>query len=104
MQMKGTTRFLLAAAMLLTATAPGLAQVAPYGSPLFGASPPATRRTTLATRAASGPAVTPHVEDTNCVGKQGLPNAKFELMHNVDHEHPRDVKIRTQSLDKCILE
>jgi hypothetical protein len=46
----------------------------------------------------------PRVEDTNCVGKQGLPNAKFELMHNVDHEHPQDVKIRTQSLDKCILE
>jgi protein SCO1/2 len=36
MQMKGTTRFLVAAAMLLTATAPGLAQVAPYGEKTMG--------------------------------------------------------------------
>ena len=34
------------------------AQVAPYDSSSFGASPPATRWTRLATRAASGPAVT----------------------------------------------
>ena len=34
------------------------AQVAPYDSSFFGASPPATRWTKLATRAASGPAVT----------------------------------------------
>jgi len=35
------------------------AQVAPYDSSSFGASPPATRWTKLATRAVSGPAVTP---------------------------------------------
>ena len=34
------------------------AQVAPYDSSSFGASPPVTRWTKLATRAVSGPAVT----------------------------------------------
>jgi hypothetical protein len=34
------------------------AQVAPYDFSSFGASPPATRWTKLATRAVSGPAVT----------------------------------------------
>jgi protein SCO1 len=36
MQMKGTTRFLMAAAMLLPAAAPVLAQVAPYGEKTMG--------------------------------------------------------------------
>ena len=36
MQMKGTIRFLMAAAMLLPAAAPVLAQVTPYGEKTMG--------------------------------------------------------------------
>ena len=44
------------------------AQVAPYDSSSFGASPPATRWTKLATRAVSGPAVTCMVDDNLITG------------------------------------
>ena len=43
------------------------------------------------------------VKNPNQMSEKGLPDPQLKFVHKINNEHPREIEVRSKTLNKCVL-